>query len=62
MRQGLLDGIELGLQLRFGTPGLRLMAEIHEIENVHVLQTLLESLKTVETLDELRSLYRGNGA
>lgn len=58
IRRGLLDGIDLGLQLKFGAPGLRLLPEIRKIEDTDVLHALLEGLKTVDTLDELRLIYR----
>jgi hypothetical protein len=56
------EGIELGLQLKFGAPGLRLLPEIRKIEDTDVLHALLEGLKTVDTLDELRLIYRDDDA
>ncbi len=58
MRQGLLSGITLGLDLKFGSAGLQLLPEIREIENVERLEAIAEAIKTVSTLDELRQIYR----
>ena len=57
MCQGLLEGLELGLELRFGAQGLRYLAEIRKIEDPDVLRAIHEGLKTVETVEELRSIY-----
>lgn len=57
IRQEVLSGIELGLDLKFGDAGLQLMPEIREIQDVETLRRVRESLRTVQTLDELRQLY-----
>ena len=54
IRQGLLEGIELGLKLRFGTEGLSLLPEISTIEDVEQLRAVLTGLETATNLDELR--------
>lgn len=58
MREGLLAGIELGLNLKFGTEGLELLPEISYIEDVEQLRAILTGLKTVNTLSELRQIYQ----
>ena len=52
-RQGLLEGIELGLELWFGADGIRWLAEILKIQDTDVLKALQAGLEAVTTLDEL---------
>ncbi|MCC5668201.1 cytosolic protein [Nostoc sp. CHAB 5784] len=58
IRLGLLEGIELGLKLRFGTVGLSLLSEILTIEDVEQLRAILSGLETVSNIDELRQIYQ----
>ncbi len=58
MRQGMLSGIELGLELKFGTVGLELMPEISQISDLERLRAIQEGIKTVNTLEELRQIYQ----
>ncbi len=58
IRQGLVDAIELGLELKFGAEGLSLLPEIAQIENVEVLKEIREALKRVSSLTELSSIYQ----
>ena len=62
MQQGIqqerLDGIKLGLELKFGAGGLRILPEIREIDDVDVLRAVRDGLKTADTLAELRRIYR----
>lgn len=58
IRQGLLKGIELGLELKFGSEGNSLKPEISRILDVNLLEAILEGLKTSDTLDELRQIYQ----
>ena len=57
IRQGLLEGIELGLELKFGTEGLAILPEISGLADVEQLRAILAGLKTVNTLSELRQIY-----
>lgn len=54
---GLLSGIATILELKFGVNGLQLMAEIQTLDQVELLEAVLTSLKTVESLEELRLVY-----
>ena len=54
---GILSVIELGLELKFGESGKEIFSEINTIENIQVLETILASIKTVETIDQLRQIY-----
>lgn len=58
IRQGLLEGIELGLELKFGSVGLGVLPEISRIQDVEQLRAILSGLKTVDTLDELRQIIQ----
>lgn len=51
---GLLKGIELALDLKFGSEGQRLMPEIGQIDDVEILEAILRSIKTATTLDDVR--------
>ncbi|MBD1835531.1 hypothetical protein H6F61_23320 [Cyanobacteria bacterium FACHB-472] len=55
MQQGMLSGIELALELKFGTEGVQLMPEISNIQDVERLKAIAQAIKTVNSLDELRS-------
>jgi hypothetical protein len=52
-----LKGSELGVELKFGSEGIRLLPEIYKIEDVDLLQAIYEGLKTVNSLEEFRRIY-----
>ncbi|HLO51291.1 MAG TPA: Uma2 family endonuclease [Kamptonema sp.] len=56
-KQALLQGIQLGLQLKFGSSGLDIFGEISAIDDLNLLQIITSSLLTVEGLEELRQIY-----
>ena len=56
IRQGLLEGISLGLKLKFGDSGNSLLPEISDIRDVEQLRAILTGLETADTLDELRQI------
>ena len=58
IRQGLLKGISLGLDLKFGTQGNSLKPEISRITDVALLEAILEGLKTANTVEQLRQIYQ----
>ncbi len=58
MQQGLLRGIGLGLKLKFGVDGLRILSEIDKIEDLSLLNAVHEALPEVETLSELQRIYQ----
>ncbi len=57
-REERLSGIELGLEIKFGSEGLQLMPEISQISDLEQLKLIQQRIKTVNTLDELRELIR----
>ncbi len=57
IKKGLKEGIELGLDLKFGSEGLLLMPDINEIEDLDILEAIKFGIKTAKTIDELRKIY-----
>jgi len=56
--QGLLEAIELGLELKFGADALSLMEEISQIGDIEQLRAVKDGIKTVNSIEELREVYR----
>lgn len=56
-RRELRLAIEVGLKIKFGAEGLRILPEIHEIEDPEVLRTVLRAFETATSLDELRRAW-----
>jgi hypothetical protein len=54
--EGLLEGIEVGLKLKFGAESLPFVAECRQIKNVEVLRAVLAAIGTAATLDDLRGM------
>ena len=57
-QRGILSGIEIWLELKFGELGKEIFSEINTVEDIQVLETILSSLKTVETIEKLREIYQ----
>ena len=57
VRRGMRVGIQLGLKLKFGEDGLRLMPEIEEIHEEEKLREVIKALETAATLDEVRRVW-----
>ena len=57
-REGLLRGMAIALELKFGVEGLKLMPEIKDIEDLDILEIIEQAIRTAQTPEELRSLYR----
>ena len=58
IRQVLLKSISLGLKLKFGDRGQNLLPEIESISDVDLLETILETIDTASTVEEMRLLYQ----
>jgi hypothetical protein len=56
-REGLREGIEVVLRMRFGEGGLRLMPEIQEIHEEETLRSILRALETAASPEEVRRLW-----
>lgn len=57
-REGLLAAIEVGLDLKFGGRGLSMLPEIYRIGDIDVLRAIVEGLKSVKSLEDLRLIFR----
>ena len=57
LKKGLLEGIELGLEVKFGAEGLALMPEIRELQDPGVLEAVLEAIETASSPDEVRRVW-----
>lgn len=55
-REEILSGIELALEIKFGTEGLQLMPEISQISDLDRLKAIQQGIKSVNTLDKLRQI------
>jgi len=55
--EGLSQGIEGMLRLKFGEPGLRLMPEIREIKESEKLEAILHSIETAASPEDLRQIW-----
>ncbi|PKO21085.1 MAG: transposase [Chloroflexi bacterium HGW-Chloroflexi-1] len=57
-QEGMLESLEIMLDLRFGEDGLRLWPEIREIKNAKKLRMVQRALKAARTPEELRRVYQ----
>jgi hypothetical protein len=57
MEEGLLQGIEACLKLKFGAEGLDLMPELREIQDHVLLAKILHAIGTAATPEELRQVW-----
>ena len=57
-RESLLEGIEVSLEVKFGSEGLNLLPEISQIYDIERLRTILVRIKTANSLSELRQIYQ----
>ncbi len=57
LRKGLLTGLELALEVKFGDEGRRVADEIRQIRDVAVLEAIAERLRTATSVDEVRAVY-----
>jgi hypothetical protein len=57
VQEGLLQGIEVALDLKFGAEGLALMPELREIRDHELLRKVLKRIKTADSPDDLRRVW-----
>jgi hypothetical protein len=54
---GLLDGIALALDLKFGDAAAPVTAEVRQLTDLALLEAILAQIKTAATLDDIRRVY-----
>ena len=54
----LLDTIELGLSIKFGINGIRLLPTIRAIENMNRLEMIKEAIKATDKLKEIEAVLK----
>jgi hypothetical protein len=57
LEQGLLRGIEVALDMKFGAEGLELMPELREIWDHELLEKVLDRIKTADSPAALRRVW-----
>src|SRR5262249_38348992 len=57
MEQGLLEGIEVCLKMKFGAAGLELMPELRQIRDHELLRKILHRIETAAGPDDLRRVW-----
>ena len=57
LEQGLIRGIDVALRLKFKDAGRQLLPEIRLIQDKDKLETILDSIESAATLDELRKIW-----
>jgi len=54
---GLIEGIAVMLDLKFGDAAQSVIAEIQSITDLDTLERLIKHIKPAQTLDEIRHIY-----
>jgi predicted transposase/invertase (TIGR01784 family) len=57
-REGLLEGLKIAIDMKFGEPGLSLMSELQKVNNIKVLESVWNTLKAAQSPEELRKIYK----
>ncbi len=55
--KGLLDGLAVALELKFGAAGVALLPDLQQIADPEILRRVGERIKTASSVDELRLVY-----
>ena len=56
--EGLIQAVELGLKLKFGIDGLKMLPEIMRIKDPLILETICSAIESAKTVDELSKIYK----
>jgi hypothetical protein len=54
--EGLIDGLALALELKFGAAAAPVIAEVRQITDLGQLEAIMAKIKTAESLDEVRGI------
>jgi hypothetical protein len=49
----------MGLQIRFGAEGYRLMPKIYQIEDTYALRAIKDAVKSMKNIDEIKMVIKG---
>ena len=55
--EGLIDGLALALELKFGAAAAPVIAEVRQISDLAQIEAIMAKIKSAESLDEVRSVY-----
>ena len=55
--EGLIDGLALALELKFGVAAAPVIAEVRQLSDLAQIEAIMAKIKTAESLDEVRSIY-----
>ena len=58
LREGLLWGLELSLETKFGAAGLAQLDELRQIEDIGQLRKAHQALRAANTIEEFGTLLR----
>jgi hypothetical protein len=58
LEKGLLEGIALDLEIKFGAAGKKLMPKLRALHDVQKLRAVARALKSAESLDEVKQLVQ----
>jgi hypothetical protein len=60
IKKELLTGLELALELKFGTEGLQFLPELRTVHDIDVLRAIQQAIRTATSLDDLRRITSSN--
>jgi hypothetical protein len=55
-KDGLLEGMEVSLRIKFGEEGLQLLPQLRQLDDNDKLLAILKAIPTAKSLDDLRGL------